>query len=534
MVKLYRCSLYSLAILWCSSALAVQVTGNVDVETLSLGDSITYTLTADANLSDDALDIRPLFKDFIIGNLQIAHASTTETSWTIPLQPVSAGVITIPTLKVADSETQPVTITVNDTNSNQITYTDQSSPEQTEALEPVHLLESQISAESAYKNELLTYTVTMAKRADPENRPPVIPQIEGLKIIPAGDPVEDKEIFADHYQETLSYNYIVIPEKTGTLTLSGATLASDSKQISDEHIIEVKSIPSSFHGSEKEWLPSAGITIEERWEPQTSYAKTGQPLTRTITLTGINNISEQIPDIPTPVITDVKVYRDGEKNEQQYQNGMLISKKIIKQIFVPEKNLAFTTPVIHLNWWNTISDRPQIASLDERKFMASIVVNNTKPVVASPATQKKPSASIPFWSSLLPKISFIVGVIVALLTPILAILWYYRKVLRTRYKRYQLWKTFKRCCLTNDPLLAYQALLVWASQRCAQPFTCLEQLPFYAQLKTELDELQMACFSVATKEWNGRKLLRQLARVSMVKVKPAPKSPPDKFDEFIC
>jgi len=533
MVKLYRCSLYSLAALWCSSALAVQITGNVDVQTLSLGDSLTYTLTADENFSDDALDIRPLFKDFIIGNLQIAHASTTETSWTIPLQPVSAGEITIPTLKIADSETQPVTITVNDTNSNQISYTDQSSQEQTEALQPVHLLESQLSAESAYKNELLTYTVTMAKRADPENRPPVIPQIEGLKIIPVGDPVEDKEIFADHYQETLAYNYIVIPEKTGTLTLCGATLASDSKQISDEHVIEVKSVPPSFHGTEKEWLPSAGITIEERWEPQTSYAKTGQPLTRTLTLTGINNIPEQIPDIPTPVIADIKVYRDSEKNEQQYQNGMLISKKIIKQIFVPEKNIAFTTPAIHLNWWNTISDRPQIASLDERKFMASIVTTNTKPV-ANPATQKKPSASTQLWSNLLPKILFIAGVVVALLTPILAILWYYRKALRIRYERYQLWKTLKRCCLTNDPLLAYQALLVWASQRCDQPFTCLEQLPFYAQVKTELDELQMACFSTATKEWNGRKLLRRLAHVSIVKVKAAPKSPPDKFNEFIC
>jgi len=165
--------------------------------------------------------------------------------------------------------------------------------------------------------------------------------------------------------------------------------------------------------------------------------------------------------------------------------------------------------------------------------MASIVATNTKPA-ANPATQKKPSASTQFWSNLLPKILFIAGVVVALLTPILAILWYYRKALRIRYERNQLWKTLKRCCLTNDPLLTYQALLVWASKRCDQPFTCLEQLPFYAQLKTELDELQMACFSVATKEWNGRKLLRQLARVSMVKVKPAPKSPPDKFDEFIC
>lgn len=532
-MKLYRYSLYSLAVLWCSSALAVQVTGNVDVQTLSLGESLTYTLTADANLNNDALDIRPLFKDFIIGNLQIAHESTTKTSWTIPLQPVSAGEITIPALKIADGESQPIAITVNDANSNQIANTDQSSQEQTEAPQPVHLLESQISAENAYKDELLTYTVTIAKRADPENRPPVIPQIEGLKIIPVGDPVEDKEIFADHYQETLAYNYIVIPEKTGTLTVPGATLASDNKQVSDEHIIEIKSMPSSFHGTEKEWLPSAGITIEDRWEPQTSYAKTGQPLTRTITLTGINNVSEQLPDIPTPAITDVKVYRDSEKNEQQYQNGMLISKKTIKQVFVPEKNITFVIPAIGLNWWNTISDRAQIASLDERKFMASIIATNTKPIASSAAT-KKPSSNVEMWRILLPKILFIAGGIIALLTPILAIIWYHRKALRIRYERYQLWKTLKRCCLTNDPLLAYQALLVWASQRCAQPFTCLEQLPFYAQVKAELDELQMACFSVATKEWNGRKLLRRLAHISIVRPKPAQKSATDKFDEFSC
>ena len=258
-----------------------------------------------------------------------------------------------------------------------------------------------------------------------------------------------------------------------------------------------------------------------------------QPLTRTITLTGINNVSEQLPDIPTPAIADVKVYRDSEKNEQQYQNGMLISKKTIKQVFVPEKNITFVIPEIRLNWWNTISDRPQIASLDERKFMASIIATNTKPI-ASSAVTKKPSSNVEMWRILLPKILFIVGGIIALLTPILAILWYYRKALRMRYERNQLWKTLKRCCLTNDPLLAYQALLVWASQRCAQPFTCLEQLPFYAQVKAELDELQMACFSVATKEWNGRKLLHRLAHISIVKTKPAPKSPTDKFDEFSC
>lgn len=522
-MKSYRCGLYSVALLWCSSALAVQITGQIDVQTLSLGENLTYTLTADANLSDDALDIRPLFKDFIIGNLQIAHSSPGETSWTIPLQPVSAGEITIPSLTIADSASQPLTIMVNDAspNQNQATYSDQQPQEQTEALalQPVHSLESQISAESAYKNELLTYTVTMAKRADPENRPPVIPQIEGLKIIPAGDPVEDKEIFADRYQETLAYNYIVIPEKTGTLKLPGATLASDNKQISDEHTIEIKPLPASFHGAEKEWLPSAGITIEERWEPQTSYAKTGQPLTRTITLTGINNIPEQIPDISTPTITDVRVYRDSEKNEQQYQNGMLISKKIIKQIFVPEKNITFVAPAIQLNWWNTISDRPQIASLDARKFQASIVANNAKPTV-NPTETRQPSASTNLWSIWLPKIFFAMGIAVALMTPMLAILWYYRKALRTRYERYRMWKTLRHACQTNDPLASYQALLVWTSQCGTNPFTCIEQLPFYVQLKDELDELQTACFGEIRQNWNGKKLLRRLAHVSVTKSSP--------------
>lgn len=532
MVKLYHCSLYSITVLCCSSAVAVQVTSNVDAQSLSLGDSLTYTLTTDANLSDDALDIRPLFKDFIIGNLQISHPSTTETTWIIPLQPVSSGEITIPTLKVADSESQQVTITVSDSsNSNQTTYSDQPLQQQTEIQQPAHLLESQISAETAYQNELLTYTVTVVKNADPENKPPIIAKLAGVKITSAGDPVEDKQIFADHYQETLTYTYFVFPEEAGRLTLPSATLASNSKQKSNEHTIEVKSVPPAFHGTEQEWLPSAGIAIEERWEPQTSYVKTGQPLTRTITLTGINNILEQIPDIPTPVITDVRVYRDSEKNEQQYLNGMVISKKIIKQVFVPEKNTPFVTPAIDFNWWNTISDRAQVTSLEERKFMASlgeIKTNQDKLSVITMAN--KPSATTPnIWDSLLRTIFFIAGASIALLTPIAAILWYYRKVLRTRYERYCLWKNFKRGCLTNDSLLAYRALLVWASQRWGQSFTCLEQLPFYIRLKIELDELQTACFSKITIEWNGKRLLHQLNRRAVLKLS----STRHNSDEFI-
>ncbi len=462
-MKLPYSGLCSLALIWCTSGGAAQLTGQVDSQTLSLGDNLTYTLTADERLDDDALDIRPLFRDFIIGNIQVTHDSATTTSWIIPLQPVIAGEITVPGLRIPNAESAPVTISVSGS-AQEASYDIQLPPESSEpeTQAPAHLIESFISAESAYRGEVITYAVKVAKRADPENRPPVLPSVQGSQIIPVGAPMEDKEIFADHYQETLTYQYIIIPEATGSLKIPGATLASDSAQISDDHIIVIKPIPAAFQGTEKEWLPSAGITIEDRWEPQTSYAKPGQPLTRIITLTGINNSLEQLPDLEPPAITDVRVYSDGQKNEQQYQNGMLISSKIFRQVFVPEKNIAFTAPAMQLNWWNAISDRAQVVSLNERKFLASIVAENQKEKAApTPVKQEQSIAS--YLLALLKKVLITIGLLLALLTPVLAILWYYKEALRTRYECYQLWRNLQHAGNIHDAMTAYQMLLFWAA-----------------------------------------------------------------------
>lgn len=529
-VKLPYPVLCGLAFIWCTSSNAAQINGQVDSQTLSLGDSLTYTLTADENLTEDALDIRPLFRDFIIGNLQVTHPSATETSWIIPLQPVTAGEVTIPALKIADSESQPLIITVDDNKQGMNSNSYIQPPSETEYQAPTHLIESQISTESAYRNEVITYTVKMAKRADPQNNPPVIPSVQGATITPLEDPTEDKEIFADHYQETLTYPYIVIPETTGSLKLTGSMLASDNKQISSEHIINIKPIPAAFLGSDKEWLPSSGITIEDRWEPQTSYVKTGQPLTRIITLTGINNTTGQLPDLALPEISDVRIYNDGQKDEQQLQNGMLISRKTFRQIFIPEKNITFAVPSLHLNWWNTISDRAQVASLEERKFLASVVATKTAKVAADPVPAKKAPSNAHYWTALLLKILTAIGVVIALVTPLLAVIWYYRKRLRNRYERYQLWKILKQACTGSDALAVYQALFVWASHRWDQQFTCAEQLPFYTQLRNELEGLHIACFGESEVNWNGRKLIQALGRISVIKTVSEPAK--DGFDEF--
>ncbi len=511
-MKLIYSGLCGLALLCSSATFAVQITSQADPQTVHLGESFTYTLSADENLADDSLDIRPLFKDFIIGNLQITHPSATETIWIIPLQPVASGELVIPALKIGNDASQPFPISVQDTNqqlpseSSTLTSIQDNQP-------PAHLIESQVSVETAYRNELISYTVKTAKRADPENKPPVTPTVKGATIIPAGQPSEDKEIFADHYQETITYQYFIIPEAVGTLTLPGAYLASDNKQKSEDQIIEIKPAPTAFHGSEQEWLPSAGVTIEDHWEPQTSYVKAGQPVTRIIKLTGINNTLEQLPDIPVPDISAANVYSDGQKSSQEYQNGMLISQKTFRQVFVPEKNMPFTAPGFQISWWNTISDRSQTASIEERKFLISLASQNgtvhPEKKISKPARTLSQKIKL-----ILPQIMVILGLFFAALTPLAALAWYYRLSIKKYYRQHQLWKSLSTACKSNNAHAAYHALLVWASGYWGQPFTCIEKLPFATQLSTELNTLQAACFkSDDDIRWNGMTLLHALQRM---------------------
>lgn len=533
-MKLIRMNLYGLAffcgISLCSSqVLAVQISSKIDNQQISLGQSFTYTITADENLSNDALDIRPLFKDFIIGNLQITHPSTTETVWIIPLQPVAAGDVIIPALQIADTQSEPRTLNVIDGNTQSPSNDTVSTASESELIPPPHLIESQISTNTAYPNEIINYSVTLVKRADPENKPPIVPSVKELTIVPIGQPTEDKEIFADHYQETLTYQYILIPKTTGTINVPGFAIASDKTQKSGDQIIEIKPIPASFQGKENDWLPSEGITLEERWEPQTSYAKIGQPITRIITLTGINNTPEQLPSLALPELSNVRVYSDGQKSDQQLQNGMLVSQKTFKQVFVPEKNTAFVVPSLTLNWWNTISDRAQVATLDERKFQAS-VIKETKPVtVTTPSISKHVTASRD-WHFIISKILITLGFSIAMTTPVIAVIWYNRKRIRARCKLNLYWQDLQHACINNNAMQTYQALLAWASCRWQMTFTNVEMLPFYSILKTELDSLQSACFSEETTSWNGKKLAQALRRVKKIQIKSIPSEA--RTDEF--
>ena len=118
------------------------------------------------------------------------------------------------------------------------------------------------------------------------------------------------------------------------------------------------------------------------------------------------------------------------------------------------------TPVIRLNWWNTISDRPQIASLDERKFMAFYHCKQHLSLEATTLT-KKPSSNV---KNVLAH--FIAKDIIYCRS---------RRCTTDANSGYSLvlqksasvcvmsattyGKRFKRCCLRNDPLFSLSGVI---------------------------------------------------------------------------
>lgn len=504
---------------------ALSIQTSTDSQQVQVGQTIHLRIQADQNLAEDAVDVRPLFRDFIIGNIQISHPDAGQTLWDIPLQPASSGNFQIPALPVADGKTTPVQLTVSAKDSaapfpapgNNDTSTVSTAPVAAEhdtlnltedgtlvpETQPPRFIEGSVSTEQAYTQQLLIYSL---KVADDDHADPQLLHVKSsddYQVIPFQSPLEDKEIFRDKYQTTKLYRYFIVPLKAGTILLPSQIALDATAATEPELMVHVSAAPAE---STDHWLPSAGLTLEQRWEPPTSFTKAHTPITRVITITGINNTLDQLPSIPLPSLPGVKTYTDHEEQSQTEQNGMLISQRIARQVYVPTSDADLTIPEMHVAWWNTISDRAQIATLPERLFKGTII---TPAHQATPASKLQHNQTSWPWQLMIMIGGLILGGSLLALDLILSLGY-------NRWKHYYLartaWKQFAEACQHKRLLQAHQTLLAYCTVYYQRPFTSLQQLPFYAKAQVELEQFQQYCFSETDHQhiWNAEQFLRKI------------------------
>jgi hypothetical protein len=341
--------------------------------------------------------------------------------------------------------------------------------------------------------------------------------------------------------------YAIFPQKSGTLLLEPLTLearsAASGRSIFNQFFnhsarilrahsesvrLDVQPIPAVFSG--KHWLPAEHVEIEDSWSRNAPQTTAGEPITRTITVRADGATVGLLPELEAqasrPSPSDIKRYPDQPLlNEEPLATG-LTSVRQEKIALIPARSGTYRLPPIEIPWWNTKTERMEIARLPARTL--SVLPGTQPPEVATPSVpaigpepsetpakpefsplgKAQPASGIWFWLTLVFGLGWL-GTAAAW--------WLSRRSRKAPAARLPddsqseraAVDALKTACQKHDAVGARQALLNWARQRwpSAHPMG-LEDLErrCNGELSLEIKRLNRALYRDPESGWQGQTL----------------------------
>jgi hypothetical protein len=369
--------------------LTLTVTGTTKID-------INLSNLFDFNLSDlPSPDIEKVEPDFeILARNQrysvqtINGEMTGEITWTYQLAPKKTGKLTIPSLTFKDATSKPVTIDV----------LSGTPPNQGAAGQASRhgFIELSADKDELYVQEQLVLTIRLFFNGNLIRGELSEPESPDAIIEPLG-----KQREFSRYRDGVRYRvverkYALFPQQSGTFTLPPIRFEGqardadgklmfmrDSQQLFD---IPVKDIPSGFTGDT--WLPASNLTLTETGLPSTMQVTTGDNLSRTLTLKADGLPSEALPPLPEATPDGLRSYPDKPDRSTDVTPEGLTSTLNQATALVPVKPGKMELPEIRIPWWNTTTNREEVAVIPAQTLVVSAGA-------ATPTTTATPSDSGP-------------------------------------------------------------------------------------------------------------------------------------------
>ncbi len=541
------------------TANAVEITAVVDRNPIPVGESFRFILEANGSVDKDP-DFTELQNKFRVlstsqsSNYSLMNGSMTKTkTWIMVLIADKPGSFIIPEINFGKDKSDAIAITVSNTVSTQ-------DSEQSRDI----YIEADIEPKSVYVQQQVIYSIKLFRRIQIANASLSEPASEDNQAIitKLGKDTDKRVVIDGVAYSVLERRYAIFPQKSGKLKIPSVTfqtqIVSNQRQRSFFNMdpfnsrgtikrlqtkpveIEVKSIPAEFTKKypKAAWLPVDNLTISETWSDDINSFKSGEPMTRTISLTAQNLTAAQLPEINFTAPKSIKLYPDVPETAEQATATGLITSKRFKTALLPTKLGQHELAKIVVPWWDTNSN-----SLQE-----SILPAKTITVLAS----SNPDDSL--YSEQAPESNFRVDDTAKSTTPhdtgnneslnltvnsgaaqgsslwwiiassVLAVLW-----LATLYLLLQLRakitllesiestatsteikpisnKQIKGACLANDARECSRLLLQWANaQTQSTQFTNISVLRGFSEPEfiLELDKLQSCLYQKNALDWDG-------------------------------
>lgn len=510
------------------------LTATVDRSIISDLDLVTLTVRASDQAADANVDFSSLQRDFEIitesnrqnSSMSIINGRRTSVVYkdhVLTLSPKRMGNLFIPSFSAGNDRSQPITIRVQ-----------QQTASQRQRMNQFVFFETSVDTNNPYVQGQIIYSVKLfytdaigGDFPEPPNLPDTV--VEALETEKRYESIVDGQRYY-----VLEKRYALFPQRSGTLeiprerfvgTRGRGGVFSQRQRVnatSESHTITVKTIPASFSG--ENWIPAKALGVKEAWTEASPVFRVGEPVNRQLAISAIGLSDAVLPQLGEMKVDNAKVYADPPATENRISPDGITALQITTVGVVPTKEGDLILPEIRIPWWNTQTDREEVAIIpaETYKVLPALSETNNITTVTVPLSELNQPTFIsepikPYWQWAAIAFGFL-----WLLSS-----WQWlilkRKVRAmesanvTRHEVPALrdpdesreFGELKKACTRNRPADTHRQLFLWGKARFPEIHSVLDLCRLDPRLTEEISLLETHLFGEGDKgSWRGKDILK--------------------------
>ena len=390
--------LWILGLLLCAGSAQAAVRAWLEPDHISLGQTTLLKVeTDDANARPDFSGLEKNFE--LRGQSSGTHISivngrrTMRILYSIALDALESGVITIPALKVGNENTEPMQLTVVP-----------AAPGSAQNGDDI-FIETEIGTTTPYVQQAVSYTVRLfyalplidgsLETGTPENA--------SLSQVGA-DRRSTREINGRRYN-VFERDLSLVPEQSGPLEVPAARFRGHAQStdlnaffggaravdaVGKRTRLEVRPRPA---GAPSPWLPATALTLARNAIPDS--ARAGEPLVVEITLSVDGATAAQLPPLELPNVAGAQVFPEQPQSKDSVADGQPVASLTRRFAIVPSREGKLTLPEVRVGYWNTRTDKADFARLEAIDLRVEAGVNLAPGAIAPASAGVPASAGLP-------------------------------------------------------------------------------------------------------------------------------------------
>lgn len=519
-----------------------EVTASVDKNPVMADESFTLTITANDDVDSAAFDPSPLLQDFVVGRTsvssqtQMINFNTTRTTiWNTVLIPRKPGRFTIPAFNVDGQQTEAIALMVVPVSA--------SNPSQGRDI----YITTELDVTEAYLQQQLRYTVKLYLAKDLQRGSLANPTLANADIRQIGKDKEYSEIVEGRRYRIIERNFAIIPQQSGTYTIEGplfeGEVVDNTRQsfgffnrstpvnrVGPSQEISILPIPPNYN---QPWLPSDFVQLNEEWQGDSSQYRVGEPITRTLTLTAVGVVEEQLPAINSQYPDNVKTYPDQAESTTVEKDSTLVAQRKESIAIIPSEAGTLEIPEVRIPWFNILTKKTEYTVIPAKTLRILPALNQGSSPLPNPVV----NPALPLEQAVTPNpaVTPLVveknSVFWIALSVVLALLWLGTLAAWYRHSRLiarrpsgntiaaqdtstaELNKKLAKALADSDSQAIQTLLPQVLSAACGQTQLSLSQALQYLrneQLSTEVNRMLAARYSRNPGDWNATALAAAL------------------------